>query len=127
MEQERTTEEENTDKKPLGPVEELSDNLKEYLATRYELTVLKTSQKVSVVTSVAAFGAIVGLLAMLFLLFILIAAGFYLSELFGSYGHGFAALSGVFLVLALIVYLGRKRLIMNPVRNLLIKAMFDED
>jgi len=125
MEQEKK--EETEIKKPLGPVEELSDNLKEYLATRYELTVLKTSQKVSIVASAAAFGAIVGLFILLFLLFILVACGFYLSDWLGSYGHGFAALSGVFLILALIFYLGRKKLIMNPVRNVLIKAMFDED
>jgi hypothetical protein len=127
MELEKDINEENEEKKPLGPVEELSDNMKEYLATRYELTVLKTSQKVSIVASAAAFGALVGLFILFFLLFILIACGFYLSDLFGNYGHGFAALSGVFLLLALIFYIGRKKLIMNPVRNVLIKAMFDED
>lgn len=127
MKPEFTYDETDGQEKPIGPVEELSDNLKEYLATRYELTVLKTSQKVSIVASVAAFGAIVGLLGLLFLLFILIASGFYLSELLGSYGHGFAALSGVFLIAAVILYIGRKKLIMKPVRDSLIKAMFDED
>lgn len=126
MEQER---ENNTEevKLPPTPIEEFNDNLKEYLATRYELTVLKASQKAAVVGAAAAFGAIVGILIVMFLLFIFIAAGFYLSEWLGSYGHGFAALSGIFLIAAVVIYFGRKKFIMTPVRNSLIKAMFDED
>jgi len=114
-------------KSPPTPIEEFNSNLKEYLATRYELTVLKASQKAAVVGSAAAFGAIIGILVVMFLLFIFIAAGFYLSDWLGSYGHGFAALSGIFLVAAVIIYFGRKKFIMTPVRNSLIKAMFDED
>lgn len=113
--------------KPQTPIEKFNDDLKDYLATRYELTLLKTSQKISIMASVMTFGAIMVLLGILFLLFLFVAAGFYLSELLGSFSLGFLCLSGVFLFFGLILFLGRKKWIFTPIRNGLIKAMFDED
>ncbi len=109
------------------PIEKFNDDLRDYLATRYELTVLKTSQKAAIVASVGALAALLGVLVVLFILFISLAGGFYLSELVGSYGHGFAILSGIFLVLGLIVYIARRKWVLNPVRDHLIREMFNED
>ena len=115
------------EKKEPTPIEEFNENLKEYLATRYELTVLKTSQKVSIIASFAMFGVILAILGVLFLLFICLAGGFWLSTLLGSYELGFLTLSGVFLVFGIILYSMRKKYILTPLRNRLIKEMFDED
>lgn len=121
--------EENTAeaKKEPTPIEDFNQNLKEYLATRYELTVLKTSQKVSIIASFAMFGSLLVILGVLFLLFICLAGGFWLSTLVGSYELGFLILSGIFLLFGIILYTVRKKYILTPLRNRLIKEMFDED
>jgi ABC-type Fe3+-siderophore transport system permease subunit len=109
------------------PIEKFNDDLKDYLATRYELTLLKTTEKVSVIASAATFGVVLAIIGVLFILVICLAAGFYLSELLGSYGHGFMALSGIFVVIGIILFLGRKKWIMTPIRNYIVKEMFNED
>lgn len=114
-------------RKEPTPIEDFNQNLKEYLATRYELTVLKTSQKVSIIASFIMFGSILAILGVLFLLFICLAGGFWLSTLVGSYELGFLILSGIFLLFGIILYAVRKKYILTPLRNRLIKEMFDED
>lgn len=115
------------EKEEISPIEEFNQNLKEYLATRYELTVLKTSQKVSIIAALATVGGILALLASLFILFVSFSAGFYLSSLVGSYALGFLILSGVFMLLGVIVFVVRKKWIIVPMKDYLIKEMFNED
>ena len=109
-----------------SPIEDLNDNLKEYLSTRYELMVLKASEKVSVIGSIASVSVILGIFLILFILFISVSAGFFLSEMTGSYGMGFLLLSCIFLLLFFFVYLVRRKWIIEPIKNKLIREMFDE-
>lgn len=110
-----------------SPIEDLNDNLKEYLNTRYELMVLKASEKVSIIGAAAAASTIMGIFAILFVLFGSIAAGFFLSTWIGSYGLGFLVLAGIYLFLFILVLFVRKSWIIRPLRNKLIKEMFDEN
>ena len=109
-----------------SPIEDLNDNLKEYLSTRYELMVLKASEKVSVIGSIASVSVILGIFLILFILFISVSAGFFLSEMTGSYGMGFLLLYCIFLLLFFFVYLVRRKWIIEPIKNKLIREMFDE-
>lgn len=109
-----------------SPMEDLNENLKEYLGTRYELMVLKASEKVSVVGSIASVSLILGILIILFILFVSISAGFFLSDLTGSYATGFLLLSLIFLFLFFIGFLLRRKWIIEPIKNKLIRAMFDD-
>lgn len=108
-------------------IEQLQDSLKKYLNTRYELAVLKASDKVSLISSITASAIIVCVLVMLFVTFLSIAAGFYLSHVLGSHCLGFLAVACFYLVAGLIIFAARKSIIINPVRNKIIKEMFDEN
>jgi len=108
------------------PIEDLSDDLKEYLSTRYNLIVLKTAYKVSAIGAIASMSVILGICIVLFILFASISAGFCLSDAFGSYSLGFLVLAGIYLVLFVLVYLIRKKAIISPIRNRLIKEIFDD-
>lgn len=109
-----------------SPIEDLNENLKEYLSTRYELMMLKASDKVSVIGSIATVSAILGVFLVLFILFVSVSAGFFLSDLTGSYATGFLLLSSIFLFLFMFGFLVRKKWIINPIRSKLIRAIFDE-
>lgn len=109
-----------------SPIEDLNENLKEYLSTRYDLMVLKASEKVSVIGSIATVSVVLGIFLILFILFVSVSAGFFLSQLTGSYATGFLLLSSIFLLLFILVFMVRKKWIIEPIKNKLIRAMFDD-
>jgi hypothetical protein len=111
----------------INPIEDLNDNLKEYLNTRYELMVLKASEKISVIGAAAVASTILVIFATLFILFGSLAAGFFLAAWTGSYGLGFLILAGIYASLFAIVMLIRKTWIIRPLRDKLIQQMFDEN
>jgi hypothetical protein len=108
------------------PLEDIGDKLKTYVDTRFELVTLKGAEKISNIGSSIGMALSVGLLFVFFLLFISIAGGFYLSMLLESYTYGFLVLSGIYLLVMIIVYLGRDSMLINPIRNILIREMFED-
>jgi hypothetical protein len=104
----------------------LNDNLKAYLSTRYDLAVLKTTEKVSVLGSKSGLVIILGVFALLFVLFGSVAAGFLLSDWLGSYAKGFLVVAGSYFVVFIVVVLFRKALILNPIRNRIIRSILED-
>lgn len=109
-----------------SPIEDLNENLKAYLSTRYDLAVLKTTDKVTAIGSMTSLAVILGVFITLFVLFLSVSLGFFLSDWFGSYSLGFLTLSGFYFLLFLTVLIFRKSLIINPVRNRLIRSILEE-
>ncbi len=109
-----------------SPIEDLNENLKEYLSTRYDLMTLKASEKVSIIGSIASVSVILGIFLILFILFVSVSAGFFLSDLTGSYATGFLVLSSIFLLVFILIFMVRKKWIIEPIKNKLIRAMFDD-
>lgn len=109
-----------------SPIEDLNENLKAYLSTRYDLAVLKTTDKVSAIGSMTSLAVILGVFITLCVLFLSVSIGFFLAEWVGSYALGFLALSGFYFLLFLLVLIFRKSWIINPVRNRLIRAILED-
>lgn len=106
--------------------EELTDNLKEYISTRFEILQLEAIDKVSLIGAVGSFGFIVSMIAVLFFLFGSIALGFYIGELFNSNSIGFAILSGIYLLILIILFTLKKKLFNVRLRNIIIKAILND-
>ncbi|MEO6883326.1 MAG: phage holin family protein [Bacteroidia bacterium] len=104
--------------------EELTEGLKNYLNTNSELLKLEATQQSSIIGSVIISGLIIGLFATLFVFFISMWAGFYLSVLLNSNCKGFAIVAGFYFLLMFIMVIGRKKLIETPIRVFLIKKLF---
>lgn len=108
-------------------LEEIIQKLKEYAEVRLNLFRLRAIHKFSgfmatVVTTLfflVFFGAI--------LLCITIGAAFLLGEFLGKTYLGFFALAGIYLVIAIILYIKRDSLIRKPIHNKLIQELADED
>ena len=107
-------------------LEDIGDKIKSYVDTRYELLTLKSAEKISNIGSSIGMAVVIGLVSVFFLLFLSLAAGFYLSMLLESYTYGFLVLSAIYLVLFVVLFAARQGLIINPVRNLLIREIFEE-
>ncbi|MGB4843172.1 MAG: phage holin family protein [Ferruginibacter sp.] len=108
-------------------IEELTTNLKRYANTSYELIKLEATEKTSVMGAGLISGILVAYAGLLFVLFLSLGLSFYLSHLVGNSYAGFLIVGGFFLLLALILFMGRKKLVDKPIRNLIIRKIFSEN
>ena len=108
-------------------VEKLTDNLKEYVNTRYDIATLKVTQQAANIGSQSVAIILISLFVSLFLLFINVALAFYISSLLQNNYAGFFIVAGFYLLLALIIILFRKKLIIVPLRNVIIKQILNNE
>jgi len=113
-------------KEPDQFFQELKRDITTFAELKVELLKLETFEKTGKVISVLAFGLLVVSLVFFLILFIFIALGFFLSELFNSYGLGFSAVALLYLLL-----IGLSMLLKNKIRmlilNVVIEAFMEND
>ena len=107
--------------------EELADKVKEYVNIQYELIKLNVTDKVSLFSADMALGLILALIACLVILFISLAGGFYLSYITGSRFTGFIIVGGIYLMAGIVLVIYRRKLIIDPIRNRIIRKMFSDE
>jgi len=107
-------------------LEELTDSLKQYLLLNIEIIKLEATNHVSAIGSTVVSSLVVGISAFLFVFTLSIGLGFYLSALLGDSYSGFAIIAAFYFLLAIILFLGRKRLIERPLRNKIIEKILEE-
>ena len=106
-------------------VEELFYKLKDYGDIRLNLFKLKSINKVSTFLSTLIAIAIFVVLSFLVLLCITIGAALLLGALLGKTYYGFFIIGGVYIIIGLVLYSGRKKYLKTPVSNNLIKELLD--
>jgi hypothetical protein len=102
-------------------IDVLTDSVKEYVDTNYELIRLQVIDHTSDIISALIGMLIFGVLFFLFLIFGSFYLAYYLSDQIGIEGIGFAIVGGFYLVMAILFYFNRKSLIENRVCNNFIK------
>lgn len=107
-------------------VEDLTDSLKEYVDTNYELIKLEVIEYSSVISAGIISTLIVGVMLTFFSFFISLYAAYYLSDQLGGNHIGFFIVSGFYMLLAIVIYLNRKKLIQIPVCNSIIRKKLND-
>lgn len=105
-------------------VEELFYKLKDYGETTLDLYKLKAINKVSGFLS----NLIVGLLLIVLLFLVLVCITIGLGLLIGSWlGNilGFFIMAAIYIIIGLVLFSGRKKILKEPVANNLIKELID--
>jgi len=105
---------------------ELKDDVLTYAELKLELLKLGTYERTGKVISVLSYGIILTALGFFLLLFIFLALGFYLSNLFDSLSAGFAVVAVLYLLLIGGVVLFREQ-IKNRILNIVIAALVAND
>lgn len=105
---------------------ELKNDLTHYAELKLELFKLTTYERTGKVISVLSYGLVLVFLAFFAILFIFLALGFYLSELFDSFGTGFGIVAVLYLTLIGII-LGMKNKLQDKVLNEVIAALTAND
>ncbi len=106
-------------------IEELFFKLKDYGDTRLDLFKLKAINKVSGFLSTLIVSIV--LIVLLFVVLICISIG--LALLIGSWlGHsywGFFIIGAIFIIIGLVLFSGRNKILKEPASNMLIKQLMD--
>ncbi len=107
--------------------EKFFEDAKDYLETKVELTKLQAVDKGSDLIASTAVGILLLVFFTMVFLFGSLALAFYISEISGKAYTGFMCLAGLYLILGIIVYLGRESWIKKPITNLFISKILKED
>ena len=105
---------------------ELKKDLSAYVELKLELLKLNTYERTGKVNAVLSYGVILLFLAFFAILFIFLALGFFLGELFGSVSSGFGVVAVLYLLLIGLIVMNKDR-ISNKVLNVVISALTTND
>ena len=101
--------------------EELWAELKKYLTLQIDYAKLTTVEKLVVLLSAIAMVAVMLILGACVLFYLSFAVVFMLSDAIGSTWGAYLIVSGIFLVLMLVVFALRQKLILDPVSRFLTR------
>ena len=113
--------------KAFAKAEDLASSIKEYVDTRIDAVKLNVAEKSSGVIANVIAGIVV---AVVFLFFIGLAStslAYGLGEWTGKTWVGFLIVAGLYLLIGIIVWAGRGKLIRLPVMNAMIQQLFKND
>jgi len=102
-------------------LESLFDKTTDYLQTRAELVKLKAIKKSSELASGLVSKLILSVFLLIFLMVFNIGLGLWLGELLHKTYYGFFALAGFYLIVGLIVYASRRKLLKGPITDSIIR------
>lgn len=109
-----------------GLIDSLLGKGEQYGKTTLELLKLKTLDKSSDVASNIVSWVVVVVFAVLFFLILNVGIALWLGEILGKSYLGFFAVSGFYLILALIFGIFRKKLLKDPLNNSIIKQVLED-
>jgi uncharacterized membrane protein YbhN (UPF0104 family) len=108
-------------------IESLLEQVREYANTRIDRAKLSIAEKTSGTMAVVIAGFATALVFFLFFVFGGIAAAIALGQLTGKAWLGFLIVAFVFLILALILWKLKDRLITIPIMNAIIRHLFTNE
>lgn len=103
----------------------LKTNVSDYVHTYIELTKAKATQSASTAASGAAIGVATLFLGLFFLLFLFCGVAFWVGDLINSRAGGFFIVAGLFLLLVLLIFALRKKVIVPAIRNAIISKVYE--
>lgn len=108
-------------------IEEVVDNIKEHINTRYELVVLKASEKLSGIIAEIISGFLIVFVITLTVILLSFAAAYYLCIQQKDSYSGFIIIGSAYLLVGLLMIVFRKKLMSVPFQNKIIREFFKED
>ena len=108
-----------------GVIDVLFEKTKDYVETRADLFKLKAIKKTAEVGSTIVSQVIVAIVFSSFFIFLNIAIGLLLGDLIGKLYIGFFIVAAFYLIVGIIIYSNRQKIISSPLADSIIKKMMD--
>jgi uncharacterized membrane protein YqjE len=103
----------------------LVESVKQYIKTRCELAKLKAADKAADLITQLAFCLFLAVILLFFALTFNIAIALWLGELLGKNYYGFLVMATLYVVIAIVVYIFRNKLIKEPLKNFIIPQLLN--
>ena len=111
----------------FAKIESLGTSVKDYVNTRIESAKLSAAEKGSAIAANAIAGIVVIVMFLFFILLVSIALAMLVGIWIGNTWAGFLIVAGFYLLIGLITWFARARLIRVPVMNALLRQLFNGD
>ncbi|MEM9846823.1 MAG: phage holin family protein [Bacteroidota bacterium] len=111
----------------LEEVGKLNVYAQSYLNDRVEYVKIRVAEESIKTISGVVHAVVLGLLALLVLVFLSVVAGLYLGKVLENYVLGFLIVSGFYLLLMIAYLLFKRQLVANPIAKILIDKIFNEE
>lgn len=98
----------------------------DYLETFYKLNLVRLTKKMSDVASGVVNSILLFFIGLCFLLFISLAAAWWISDMMGNRPAGFLIVAGFYLLIAVVLILMRKKIITPYIQNTFIRKMYEQ-
>jgi O-antigen/teichoic acid export membrane protein len=110
----------------LNKLEEFGDSLKQYLLLNIKILKLEATNQISSISSSVISSLVVGISAFLFVFILSLGLCFYLSALIGDTYSGFAIIAACYLLLFIILFVARKKILEHPLRDKMVKKLLED-
>ena len=111
----------------IRKIESLIDEGKRYVQTRIDEMKLAAADKSARILSLTVSVFLTAAVFFLFFVLITVALAFFVGDWLGSRGLGFLIVSGLTLLSAIWIWSLRERWIRRPIRNALLRVLFEEE
>lgn len=107
--------------------EEFIGHVKEYVNNRIAAVKLQTAEKTSqVLSNIIAIG-VVAAIAFVFIIFMSMGAAYALSNVFGETYSGFLVVGAIWLLIAVVIWISREKILRMPIMNKMLHQMFKDE
>lgn len=111
----------------FAKVEEIATHIKDYINVRIDKVKLDVAEKTSSVLANLIAGLMVLLVFLLFFLFVNFSIAYALAEWIGKTWAGFLVVAGFYLLIGVIVWLARQRILRIPIMNKIAESLFKNE
>ncbi len=108
----------------LDDINDLKKDVLEYIEVKLDLIRLHTAENLSRIFSNFATIAVIGYLLFFIILFISLAAGYYIGSLLDSNELGFLCVAGFYTLLLILFLVFRKQIVERPVIKAIVRLLF---
>ena len=113
--------------KNIESIGKLLLEFKRYLELQKEFVKLDATEKMTVILSAILIVTVLLLLGSIVLLFLTFALAYYLGDVLGSLSLGFGLISAFILLLTVIFYLNRNRMVIQPMARFMTKLILTKE
>lgn len=113
--------------KNIESIGKLLLEFKKYLELQKEFVKLDATEKMTVILSAILIVTVLLLLGSIVLLFLTFALAYYLGDVLGSLSLGFGLISAFILLLTVIFYLNRNRMVIQPMARFMTKRILTKE
>ena len=113
--------------KNIESIGQLLLEFKKYLELQKEFVKLDATEKMTVILSAILIVTVLLLLGSIVLLFLTFALAYYLGDVLGSLSLGFGLISAFILLLTVIFYLNRNRMVIQPMARFMTKLILTKE